>query len=547
MTARGKYFLPVLAIIACGLITFAQSRGGSWPTYGGDAQRSGWEGADAIISTESVKDFQLLWKIKLETQSRSMRPIMPPIIQGRLISYRGFKELAFVATDANIVYAVDADLGTLFWQRHLEYATREAEVKTASWRCPGGLTAMPTMPVPGGGAPAGRGAAQGRGGPVPALGQRGSAFVGGPPSVYALSHDGRLHRLNTSTGDDMTQPVSVIPANARALSLNMVNNVIYTVTSHGCNDAPDAVWAIDLNVDPPQIRSFELKAGSGWGLGGPAIGSDGTVYVQTGDGDADLSNSLLAFTPRSLELKQSVPFEKADSLPRGASVSDVVNVASPVVFTYKQRDLIVSVCPEGRLCLLDSATPEGSGRSAPIYRSPPLFQPVRRITDLAERAVSGLSSWQDAEGTRWVLASVSGPVHPDLKFPLTNGSTSNGFIAAFKIQEQDGTTTLAPAWVSRDLDSPLPPVTANGVVFALSAGEFTRRVSDDGKNVDERPRGSTHAVLYALDAQTGKELYSSRNLVTVPAALTGLTVANGRAYFGGIDGALYGFGMYMER
>jgi outer membrane protein assembly factor BamB len=64
--------------------------------------------------------------------------------------------------------------------------------------------------------------------------------------------------------------------------------------------------------------------------------------------------------------------------------------------------------------------------------------------------------------------------------------------------------------------------------------------------VDERPKGGTHATLYAIDAQTGMELYSSRNLVTTPAALTGLTVANGRVYFGGIDGSLYAFGMYME-
>ena len=95
----------------------------------------------------------------------------------------------------------------------------------------------------------------------------------------------------------------------------------------------------------------------------------------------------------------------------------------------------------------------------------------------------------------------------------------------------------------------MPPVIANGVVFALSAGEFTRQVkaSEGITTIDERPKGSTHATLYAFDARTGKELYSSRNQVAVPASLTGLTIANGRVYFGGIDGTLYAFGMYMER
>jgi PQQ-like domain len=532
MRARSKYLCLILSFAACGLIVFAQSRGGNWPTYGGDAQRSGWEGTDTSISRDSVKNFQLLWKIKLETQPRGMRAIMPPLILGRLISYRGFKELAFVATNADIVYAIDADLGTMFWQRHLEYSSREPQVTTSSWRCPGGLTAMPTMPVPARGGAAGRGAPAG----AAAGAQRGSAFIGGPASVYALSSDGRLHRLNISTGDDMTQPVSVLPANARALSLNMMDNVIYTVTSHGCTGAPDAVWAIDLSVDPPKVRSFELKAGSGWGLGGPVIGSDGTVYVQTGGGAGDLSDALLALSPRDLQLKQQVSLK--------GNSSDVMNIASPVVFVYKERDLIVSACSHDRLCLLDAEALGGRDQSTPLFRTPPILQ-SERDANLAEHGISGsLSSWQDTDGTRWILASVAGPAHPDLKFATP---TPNGFIAAFKVQEQGGSVTLAPAWVSRDLDSPLPPVIANGIVFAVSAGEFTRKVSDDKNTVEERPKGSSHATLYALDAQTGKELYSSRNLVSVPAALTGVTVANGRVYIGGVDGTLYAFGMYMER
>jgi outer membrane protein assembly factor BamB len=498
MRAQNKFLFLILAFGGCGLIALAQNR--NWPTYGGDAQRSGWQAAEASISVDSVKNLQLLWKIKLETKSMGMRPIMPPVILGRLISYRGFRELAYVATNADIVYAIDADVGTVFWQKHLEYSVREPLVTASSWRCPGGLTAMPTMPPP----PARGGA------PAP----RGGGFIGGPQSVYALSSDGRLHRLNTSTGDDMTQPVSVLPPNARALSLNILDNVIYTVTSHECGDVPNAVWAIDLNADPPKVRSFELRSGSGWGLGGPVVGNDGTIYALNAEG-------MVALSPRDLQLKRNVNFQ-------GKNLSDAINVASPVMFSYKDRDLIASPCSDGRLCVVDST-------------------PVSRTPKLTERDITGsLSSWQDKDGMRWVLASVTGPVHPDVKFPLTHGAASNGFIAAFKVQEQNGATTLVPAWISRDLDSPLPPVIANGVVFALSAGEITRRISENGTNVDERPKGSTHATLYALDAQTGMELYSSRNLVTVPAALTGLTVANGRVYFGGIDGTLYAFGMYME-
>jgi hypothetical protein len=518
-----KTFLLALAFSVSGLIALSQNR--NWPTYGGDPQRSGWQAADASISVDSVKNLQLLWKIKLETRPTGMRTIMPPIIQGRLISYRGFRELAFVATNADIVYAIDADVGTVFWQRHLEYSVRDAQVTTSSWRCPGGLTAMPTMPPPArGGAPA----------PPTA---RGSAFIGGPLSAYALSSDGRLHRLNTSTGDDMTQPVSVLPPNARVLNLNMVDNVIYAVTSHECNDAPNAVWAVDLNVDPVKVRSFELKSGNDWGLGGPVIGNDGTVYAA----------GLAALSSRDLQLKQAVDVNGSirSSLVSGINVIDR---ASPVVFAHKDRDWIVSPCWDEQLCLLDSTGLGRANRSTPwAYRTPPLVPWLPDNTKVWDRGISGsLSSWQSSDGTRWVLASVAGPGNQALKFPQTHGATPNGFIAAFKVQEQNGATTLVPAWISRDLDSPQPPVIANGVVFALSAGEITRRISDNGNNVDERPKGGTHATLYAFDAQTGAELYSSKNLVTGPAALTGLAVANGRVYFGGIDGTLYAFGMYME-
>src|SRR5262245_25412321 len=131
MRARNKSLLLIFsfgAFGACGLIALAQNRIANWPTYGGDAQRSGWQSVEAGISVENVKNLQLLWKIKLETKSTGMRPIMPPVILGRLISYRGFRELAFVATNADIVYAIDADVGTVFWQRHLEYSVRDAQV-----------------------------------------------------------------------------------------------------------------------------------------------------------------------------------------------------------------------------------------------------------------------------------------------------------------------------------------------------------------------------------------------------------------------------------
>src|SRR5262245_61646347 len=89
--------LPVVLLF--GSFVWAQTRGGNWPTYGGDAQRSGAEGGNTRITKDNVKNLQLLYKVKLEVLPNGLRQLLPPIIQGRLISYRGFKELAFVGSN----------------------------------------------------------------------------------------------------------------------------------------------------------------------------------------------------------------------------------------------------------------------------------------------------------------------------------------------------------------------------------------------------------------------------------------------------------------
>ena len=58
-----------------------------------------------------------------------------------------------------------------------------------------------------------------------------------------------------------------------------------------------------------------------------------------------------------------------------------------------------------------------------------------------------------------------------------------------------------------------------------------------------RIAASTHATFYALDGQTGKELYSSGNQVKSWVHFGELAVANGRVYMGTYDSILYCFGL----
>ena len=113
---------------------------------------------------------------------------------------------------------------------------------------------------------------------------------------------------------------------------------------------------------------------------------------------------------------------------------------------------------------------------------------------------------------------------------------------AFRVAGTDTQPELARVWSSRDLVAPVSPVVVNGIVFALASGEFT----GPAKTVHEALSKSTHATLYALDAATGKELYSSGDAVKSFTHSSGLAVANGHVCFGTWDNTLYCFGFPIE-
>jgi outer membrane protein assembly factor BamB len=123
---------------------------------------------------------------------------------------------------------------------------------------------------------------------------------------------------------------------------------------------------------------------------------------------------------------------------------------------------------------------------------------------------------------------------------------THGAIVALKVQSQRGAFELVPAWMSRDMNRAEPPVIADGVVFAYGSGENTEQAYAERGLYDyspERIKNSTHVTLYALDAETGKELYSSGDQITSFNHFSGLSVANGRVYVATYDGTLYCFGL----
>jgi outer membrane protein assembly factor BamB len=133
-----------------------------------------------------------------------------------------------------------------------------------------------------------------------------------------------------------------------------------------------------------------------------------------------------------------------------------------------------------------------------------------------------------------------------VKFPVSYGATPNGGIVALKLEDTGGKTELKPAWLSHDMMTAEPPVIVNGVVFTLAGGEFTGQANDaEGGlfSAEERIKRSIPAKLYALDAVTGKELYSSGNQIASFLHQAGLSVAADKVIFGTFDGTIYCYGL----
>jgi hypothetical protein len=222
--------------------------------------------------------------------------------------------------------------------------------------------------------------------------------------------------------------------------------------------------------------------------------------------------------------------------PAGAAAKlDAADVSgvTPTVFGREQKDWIVAAGHDGRIYILDADSLGGADHHTPAFRSdeivPPSFAPGS--SGKAAGLRNNFATYLDDQGVRWLFASVRGPVTQE--FPGKNGDAPTGSIVAFKLTFDGEKPLLTPAWRSRDMESPAAPAIMNGLVVALSTGE----------PVSSKKGG--RAILYVLDAQTGKELYVGDKATAYSSG--GLAIANSQIYFATHDGTLYAYGIPLER
>ena len=465
---------------------------------------------------------KLLWKLKLDNAPLQLNSLTSPVVINPVYTNHGVETYVAVAGSSDNLYVIDADTGKLVWDKHFtnQAPPPSGPQSSNSYFCPNALNDTPVI-------------------------DQGAAG----PSVDVISIDGRLHSLNIVNGEDRFPAKEFVPPYSKNWSLLAMNGYVYTTTSQGCGRSRSGVWAMNLADTKMPVTYFQSDSfGAGvWGRGGAAAGTDGTLYVATGDGPVDsakgkFSDSVMALSPKDLKVTNYYTPENANYITR--KDLDMGN-STPVVFDYKGRELLVIGGKEGKLFLLDTKSIGGETHREPLYETPVY---LNEGADIAGHGFWGaFSSWQDESGTRWVYAAGWGALASTApKFPIVNGPTPDGMILAFKVEDQGGKPVLTPAWVSQNMAVPEPPVVTNGVVFALSSGEFVRQVKESGSLYTAAERVALtkgNATLYALDAATGKKLYSSGDTIPSFTHLGGLAVSDGRVFLTTHDSMVYAFGL----
>lgn len=488
-----------------------------WLTFGHDPRRSGWASEETTLGPSNAANLGLRWKRKVDNEAYSLSALTAPVVAEGVSTAKGIRDVVYVAGIRGTVFALDAVTGEELWNHPFKLVVLPGKGGyQGTFLCPNGITATPVIDKR-------------------------------THSLYVIAGEGALYGLDLGSGAVRYGPVQFVAPFAKSWSLNLVGSTVYTVLSQGCGSGLSGFYSLDT-ADPhrPVARQLLLSntntAGM-WGRGGPVIGTDGRIFGSTADGRfdpaaGDYSNTVISATLPDLKLAgYYLPPNWPDLRKRDLDLGS----ASPVYFGWHNRNLVASGAKESVVYLLDAETMGGADGQTALYTSP-------RLANDAGVCCEGLGIWgglstaRDADGQTWLYVPVGGPPSAGAKkFPISNGDTTHGSVMAFKIaaDPKTGNPGMEPAWISGDFNLPDPVVIANGVVFALSTGENAVQHGGEAKRLlNTRP-----AVLRALDAQTGRELFNSGGAIASWVHFSGLALANGRVFAVDHDSNVYCFGL----
>ncbi len=576
-----------------------------WSTYSYDEERTGWARGETKLTKDNISKLQLLWKVQTDVKTDPINKyatMTDPLVMNNVQTKQGPKKVLYVgggSNEQNKIFAIDANAGTILWSK--DYPNKATPAAAAYAFCPNNMNATPVI-------------------------DRQTGIL------YFLPTDGKLRGVSIADGEDRFPATSIVPTFTRNFSLNLVDGVIYTGTTRGCQNATSQIVGIDV-ADPDRlVTHFYTSHGKGsgpWGRAGVTKTPFGVV-AQTADGAYDPASGRWGNSVVELDRNVSVVDSFAPPNMDYINRWDLdLGSSSPVSFPFDDRTLVASTAKEGVIYLMDAKNLGGPDHRTPLYTSP------RWSNDPVLYGYNGMwsvmSTWVDAQGKRWLLAPYYGPPAKDTigQFPKTHGPTVNGQLMAFTVEGTGAKPTLVPRWVSADLDQPGVAVIANGMILILANGDrggdlvpggggrgggrggigggpggvgggpggiggalgasggrggfgggrggaaggsgaaigrgggggrggnaLEASVPGNERDAAWRAintqkagqrysggRDTTHAVLYALDPQTGDELYSSGDAIDSWNHYGGIAVSDGTVYLSSWDARVYAFGI----
>jgi outer membrane protein assembly factor BamB len=543
--------IPILHLsVLLVLVLFAQATLGQnlppardWTTWGYDQQRTGWNRGETSLTTHNASGLKLLWSTQLSTPPKTvvLSTLTAPLVAEGVSTSRGAKDLVFLLGADDTMFALDADTGKVFWQK--TFTNSATPIWAATWLCSNTVNDTPVIDKQNN-------------------------------IIFLITSDGKLRGLNLSDGADRMAPVNMIEPFARAWSLNLIDNIVYTTSGRGCGQLPQVagvkpsvvpgtVSAMDVSdlAHPQLIRFYTsgTKYSGPWGRGGVTKGPNGSVITQTADGlydpaTGDFGESVLKLAPKAARLLDS--FTPANWQYLNTQDLDLGS-ASADVFPFQNRLLVAVAGKEGVLYLLDAAD-LGGGRpnhSTPLYKSPQLGNDAAEGRNPGEGVWGAITSYETPDHKRFLYVPMWGPPSKNVpQFKSNGGPAPHGSVMAFQVAAEGDKVSLAPEWISRDMIVPDPPVVANGVLYAIQTGEQTiqspayvrgtqDQINHSALSAKYRSTPVNNLTLFAFDAETGKQLYSSEKIITDWVHFSEPVVALGKVFVVTHDAHVYAFGL----
>jgi len=547
-----------------------------WLTWGYDQERSAFNKGETTLSKDNVSGLAMLWstQVPIVPKEIALSTLTAPLV----VQGVGGKTMVFVESMDDHVFAIDADTGKIIWQK--SFPNTLTPPRPATWLCSNTQNATPVIDK-----------------------QKGIIYFStSDGKLRGLSLTNGAERLTPTdfvTPFARTWSLNLIDDVIYSSTARGCAEAISNVAAMDVSDP--------MHPRLSRLYTSGSKPAGAWGRGGVVKGPKGIlVQTADGPFDpaaGSFGEAVVALAAKEMRVVDSFAPANWDHL----NTRDLdMGATNPVAFPFKGRTLVATIAKESVLYLLDGNLLGGANHMTPLFQGPRLGNDEEVFQGRGVwGAISTYEDPQGQRFLyvpMWGPLSKTAPT-----FKYNYGETPDGSIMAFQVTDDGGKLAAAPVWISHNMHVPDPPVIANGVVYAIQTGENTIQApgrgggpgragapdaagarggagaagagggqvpaaaAGQGAAGGQPPAGRGRAgrglldpaaaaaaqqnsaklratpvsnlVLYALDAQTGKQLYSSEKTIPSWTHFSEPVVAAGKVFVVTWDAHVYAFGL----